>query len=129
MYPVEPVRKIATVVGCSRRGRRRPSRGVSVRIGGVRIARRCERHRTPRWRLRSASFDERIAPLPQRRNVDIDPIIPPIEFAHIVAEFGALFGWKRRREPLDIFGFENVIVVQDKWLEERNELSNFIELA
>src|SRR5579872_1637942 len=44
--------------------------------------------------LDRAAFDERIAPLSQRRNVDIDPIIPPVDGARVEAE-GLSFLWRQ----------------------------------
>ena len=67
-------------------------RSCACRSGGARFGARRERHAPPR-----ASFhvdgprSERIAPLAQRRNVDIDPVVPPIKRASVVAEgFGKL---------------------------------------
>ena len=82
---------------------------------------RCrERHAAPRASFRRAAFDQRIAPLAQRRNVDVDPIVPPIERARVVAEIGAFVGGQSRAQPLHVRGLEDVVVVKNEWLEKRD---------
>ena len=59
----------------------------------------------------------------------VDPIIPPIEGAGIVAEIGLFVGRERGAEAFDVGGFENVIVVKDEGLEEGDQLDDFFEFA
>ena len=59
----------------------------------------------------------------------VDPIIPPIESAGIVAEIGVFFGRERGAEPFHVGGFENVIVVQNERLEKRNQLDDSLEIT
>jgi hypothetical protein len=61
--------------------------------------------------------------------VDIDPIVPPVESAGIVAEFGLLVGRERGAEAFDVGSFEDVIVVKDEGLEQGDELDHFFEFA
>ena len=75
------------------------------------------------------TLDQRIAPLPQRWNVDVNPIIPPIYGASIVTEIGALARGKRCAQLLDVNGFKNMIVVQNERLEKRNQLDYSFEIA
>src|SRR5580704_15883122 len=89
----------------------------------------CERHAALRASFRMTTLDQRIAPLPQRWNVDVDPIIPPIYGSSVVTEVGALASRKRCAQLLDVNGFKNVIVVQNERLEERNQLDYFFEIA
>ncbi len=102
----------------------------STRGGGdVRFVARCERHGAPGTRFQLASFDERITPLAQSGNVHVDPVIPPIEGAGIVAEVGLFVGRERGAEAFDVGGFKDMIVVEDEGLEERDELDDFFEFA
>ena len=61
--------------------------------------------------------------------MDVDPIIPPIEGAGIVAEIGLFVGRESGAEAFDVGSFEDVIVVQDEGFEERDELDDFLEFA
>ena len=93
--------------------------------GGIRVAACSERNGTPGTRFRLASFDERITPLAQSGNVHVDPVIPPIEGAGIVAEVGLFVGRKGGAEAFDVGGLEDVIVVKDERFEEGDELDDF----
>ena len=42
-------------------------------------------------RFQRASFNQRISPLAQRRNVNIDPVIPPVDRLRVVSECCLLF--------------------------------------
>src|SRR4029077_6946257 len=88
-----------------------------------------QRHTARRTGFQRTTLDERITPLSQGRNVDVDPVVPPIEAAGIEAEIGA-FGWREGgAELFDVKRFENVFVVQDERLEERDEFDYFFEFA
>ena len=96
--------------------------------GGARFACARKRHVAPRAGFRRTPFDQRIAPLAQRRNVDIDPVVPPIERAGIVAEMARSSGGSAalsvpRWRP------EYVVVVENERLKERDELDHFFQFA
>jgi hypothetical protein len=74
-------------------------------------------------------FDERIAPLSQRRNVHVDPVVPPIDRARVVAEIGAFFRWQGSAQLLDVRCFKHVIVQQDERFEQRDELDHLFEFT
>src|SRR5580704_17142119 len=86
------------------------------RLRGIRPALRRELHGAPGARFQRASFDERIAPLPQSRNVHVDPIVPPIQSARIITEIGLLGGRQRSAKTIHIYGLEVMIVVQNERL-------------
>src|SRR5579863_4016935 len=105
---------MATVFGLGSRRGSVPGCARNAYFGMLR-----DRH-TAFWAsFRMTALDERIAPLAQRWNVDIDPVIPPVDRTGIVTEIGVFAGWKCRAQLLDVNGFENVIVVQDERFEER----------
>jgi len=72
-----------------------------------------KRNVAPRLSFRLPTFNQRIAPLSQCRDVHVDPVVPPVERSGVVLEKRALFGWQRFAQSLDICGFENVVVLQD----------------
>src|ERR1700733_4618068 len=74
-------------------------------------------HRT---RLQWSSFDQRIRPSPQRRNMDVDPVIPPVEKLSLVSKLLALALFERIRELLHIVRREVVLIQQDEGLEQFN---------
>ena len=61
--------------------------------------------------------------------MDVDPVIPPVEGAGIVAKVSLLVGGKRGAEALDVGGFEDVIVVEDEGFEKGDEFHDFFELT
>ena len=75
------------------------------------------------------ALDQRIAPLAQRRNVHVDPVVPPIKRAGVVTEFGALVRGQSGAQPLDIRGLEYMIVIQDERFEQSHQLDHFLEVA
>ena len=106
-------------------GRRRRSHTRGLRRHLFSVSRK--RHAALGARLQLASFDERIAPLAQRRNVHVDPIIPPIERARVVTKIGSFIFRQRRPQAFDVRRFENMIVVQNERLEKRNQLDDFLQ--
>src|SRR5215471_18003355 len=70
------------------------------------------------WRpgLQRAALDEGIGPSPQRRDMDVDPVLPPVERARVVGKSSSLFGHQRVRELLDVFRGEVVFIQQNKGL-------------
>src|ERR1700722_10414431 len=95
-----------------------PSGCRTRRFRGTRLRTLCKLHQAPGTRLQWASFDERIAPLAQSRNVHVDPVIPPVESPRIVAEIRFFAFGQRRAQPLHVHRLEIMIVVQNEWLEE-----------
>src|SRR6202050_61160 len=125
IYPVLPGSRMATLGGGEGGGG-----GIASRCaGGARFGARRERHVTSRSSFHGTSFNQRIAPLAQRRNVDVDPVVPPVQGAGVVAEGFALLGRQVGAEALDIGGFKDVVVLEDERLEERDELDHFIQVA
>src|SRR5271155_440147 len=77
---------------------------------------------TPRGtRLQRPSFDQRISPSPQRRNMHVDPVIPPIEHSRFVSKLFALLFHQRVRKLLHVVCREIMLVQKDEWLEELNQ--------
>ena len=90
---------------------------------------RSERNIAARARFRRTALDERITPLSQRRNVNVDPVVPPIDAAGIEAEIVAFIRRKRGTQLFHVHRLKYMIVVQNKWFEKRHELDHFFELA
>ena len=86
-------------------GRRSGSGGLR---GPVQLARRARFQRT--------ALHQRIAPAPQRRNVNVDPVIPPVDRFRIELEQRALFGRQRGRKQSRVLALKDVLVVQNKRL-------------
>ena len=76
-----------------------------------------------------APFDERIDPPAQRRDMDVNPIIPPVNGGRIVTKRRALFRRKRRGKQLHILSFEDLLVVQDERLVELDQFFDANEVA
>ena len=69
-----------------------------------------------------APLDQRIDPPAQRRDMDVNPIIPPVNCGGIVSKRRALVRRKRRGKQLHILGFEDLLVMQDEGLVELDQL-------
>ena len=123
IYPVEPVRRMATCVwvqgalpvpATARRSRERAS-SATLRFsrGGI-----------------GASFDERIAPLSQCRNVHVDPIIPPVDAIACRNSNAARFVLRQHRaQAFYIRRLEHMIVVQNERLEQRDQFDHLFKFA
>src|SRR5258707_13412876 len=72
-------------------------------------------------RFKRFPFDQRITPLAQRGDVNVDPVVPPINGFRVVPKSGLLFGWQRGREYLYIGRIEHMLVVQDERLVQLDE--------
>src|SRR5215470_17019314 len=48
-------------------------------------------NRPPRIVFDRAAFDDRVRPFAQGRDVDVDPVVPPVDIVRVVTEGGALF--------------------------------------
>src|SRR5207245_1747855 len=83
----------------------------------------------PISRFQRAALHQRIAPAAQRRNVHVDPVVPPVDRFGGKTEKCALFGRQSGREQPRIFRFEDVFVVEDEWLVKLDELLHTDELA
>src|SRR6185437_17056386 len=83
----------------------------------------------PRAVFRLTPFDQRIAPLAQRRNVDIDPVVPPVDGARIVAEGGAFIRRQSCAQAFDVDGLEYVVVVENERLEKSDQLDHLLQFA
>src|ERR1700739_1457320 len=79
--------------------------------------------------FRRAPFDERIDPAPQSRNVNVNPIIPPVNGGRIVAKGSALLRGKRGGKQLDVLGLEDLFVVQDEGLVQLAQLFNACQVS
>src|ERR1700690_1869616 len=106
-------------------GRLSRRRACRARSGGFVMAR--QRHTARGTGFQRTALDERITPLSQGRNVDVDPVVPPIEAAGIESEIGAFGEREGGAELFDVKSFEDVIVVEDEGLEKRDELDYFFE--
>jgi len=72
-------------------------------------------------RFEGAALHERIAPPAQRRNVNVDPVVPPVDrFGGKIKNF-FLFGRKHCGEQPCVFAFEDVLVVQNERLVELDQ--------
>ena len=80
---------------------------TAISVGGHKLkgARRPRFQRTP--------FNQRIRPAPQRRNVNVDPVFPPVEPARVVPERLLLFRHQRVRKLLDIIGGKIMLVAAE----------------
>ena len=82
-----------------------------------------------RARLQRPPFHEWIAPTAQRRNVDVDPVVPPVDGFRIKREERVLLWRKRGRKQARIFALENMLVVQDEWFVQLDEFFNTNQVA
>src|SRR3954469_16414394 len=78
-----------------------------------------------RARFEWAAFDQRIGPLAQSRNVNVDPVIPPVERGGVIGEGFTLVGNQCLREFLYVLGYKIMLIEQDEWLEEFNQFFYF----
>src|SRR5216683_1035542 len=74
-----------------------------------------------RTRLQRTPFDQGISPPAQGRNVNIDPVIPPVECPGVVAEEFLFFRNQRVGKLFHILRNKIVLIVQDERLEQLNE--------
>src|SRR2546422_10697050 len=74
------------------------------------------------WRVQSAAragfkrfaFDDGIRPFPQRRDVDVDPVVPPINRERVVTEGFFLCGWQCLGKEFDMVCLKRLLVVQNE---------------
>ena len=93
------------------------------------VSRVLRRKNAPRPRFRRAPFDQRVHPPAQRGNMDVNPIIPPVNRGRIITEGRALVLGNRRRKQLHVFGFKHLLIVQDKRLVEFDEFFDADQVA
>src|SRR3981189_1917955 len=86
-------------------------------------------HLARRARSQRSASHQRIAPAAQGGNVDIDPVVPPINGLRIESENFALFWSERRGKQARVFTFENVLVVQNERFVKFDELFRSIQVA
>src|ERR1700722_7934162 len=104
-------------------------RGSASSTSHTPLAASQERNATPRLSLRLPAFYQRIAPLSQRRDVHIDPVVPPIERSRVIFESGALLGRKSFAHTLHVRGFENMIVFENEGLEQSDQLDDSFQIS
>ena len=103
MYPVEPVRNIATLL------RSVPVLTSFVRLSGTAAGCKLARRARFQW----TAFNQRISPLAQCRNVNIDPVLPPVDGSRVVSEGRFLFLHQRVRKLLHVVGDEVMLIVAE----------------
>src|SRR6202030_3180716 len=92
---------------------------VCTSLDGVAFTLALSQLKTSRWSsLERTPLDQGIRPTAQCRYMDVDPVLPPVDAARIVAEVRPLFGSQRIGEFLHILGHEVVLIQEDKWLEQ-----------
>ena len=69
-----------------------------------------------RTRFKRAAFHQGIAPAAQCRDVDIDPVIPPIDGFRFERKGAAFVFRKRGGKQTSVFAFEYMFVVQNERL-------------
>ena len=69
-------------------------------------------------RFKRAAFHQRIAPAAQRRDVHVDPVVPPVDRFGGEIEERTLVGRKHGGEQTRVLAFEDMFVVKNKWLVE-----------
>src|SRR3984957_1325692 len=82
-----------------------------------------------RTRFEWPAFNQRISPTTQGRNVNVDPILPPIKGTRVVGEFGLLFRHERVSKFLDIVRGEGVLVEENEWLEKLDQFFHALQIA
>src|SRR5207302_3512222 len=65
-------------------------------------------------RLQRTPFDQRIRPLAQRRNVNVNPVLVPVQRGSVIAELLALFGDESMRKLFDVFGHEVMLIEKNE---------------
>ena len=92
------------------------------RIGGnLQRARRSRLQRTP--------FDQRISPAPQRGNMHVDPVVPPVKAGGVIPERLFLLWHQCVRKLLDIVGDEIVFIMKNERFEQFNQLFHSFQTA
>src|SRR3954451_2036007 len=79
--------------------------------------------------LQMTSFYQRISPTAQSRNMDVDPIFPPIERGRIVTKLIPLLGHQRIGKLLHVFCDEIVFIQQNEGFEELDEFFDSLQAA
>ena len=93
------------------------------------IAGMLQRKSAVRTHFHRAPFDERVDPPAQGWNMDVNPIIPPVNGGRIVTKRLALFRRKRCGKQLHILSFKDLLVMQDKRLVELDQLFDSSKVA
>src|SRR5277367_394439 len=88
--------------------------GARTLRGGGRLGGPIELSRGPRFQR--TPFHQRVAPAAQRWNMDINPIVPPVNRFRREAEDRLFVRRQCSGEQSGIFRFKNVFVVQNEWL-------------
>src|ERR1700738_1747564 len=78
--------------------------------------------RAGRTRFQRTPFNQGVGPAPQCRNMNIDPIFPPVQRPGVVSKLGALFRYQGVRQFLYIVRRKIMLVQKNKWLEQFEEL-------
>src|SRR5712691_5508340 len=78
------------------------------------------------WR---APLDQRVTPPAQSRNMDVNPIFPPVNRGRIIAEGLALLFGERRGQQLDIFRLEHLLVLENKRLVKLDQFFETLQVA
>src|SRR6266496_651759 len=90
-------------------------------VGFVQLARRAGFQRP--------SFDQRIGPLAQSGNVNVNPVVPPVERRGVIGKGFTFMRNQSRRKFLHIFCDEVMFVEQDKRLKEFNQFFELFQIA
>src|SRR5262249_50281274 len=93
------------------------------------LFRRLYLSRSPRLVFDRAAFDDRIRPFAQGRDMDVDPVIPPVDIVRVVAEGGALFFGQRGCMRLDVSRLADVFVVEYERLVKLDDLCDAVQVA
>src|SRR5437762_7751893 len=75
------------------------------------------------------ALDQRISPFAQSWNVNVNPVIPPVERGGGIPKGFTLLQNQSRRKFFHIFCDEVMLVEQDKWLKELNQLFELFQIA
>src|SRR5262249_18447638 len=102
---------------CIRSNRSGISPRCSIRSRSDRVLIRGRKlHCARRTRLQRPTLDQRISPAAQGRDVNVDPILPPVERARIVTKLSAFFGYERVVKFFNVLRHKIVLVKQNERL-------------
>src|SRR5215469_6777529 len=82
-----------------------------------------------RTRFQWSALDQRIRPSAQSGNMDVDPVLPPVDRAREVTKSSTLFWYQCIGKFFDVIGDEVMLVLQDKRLEQSDELLYPLQVA
>ncbi len=80
-------------------------------------------------RFQRTPFNQRIRPPPQCRNVNVNPILPPVEPRRVIAENLLLLRSQRLRKLLHIVRDKVMLVLQNKRLKQFHQFLHALQVA